>query len=454
MARKGDRGYRHILLLAAVLASMLSASCSLFARKPAILWTDTPEMLSAVELFNASQNEHLLEVRYVEDPASELRRTGSNRLARPSLVIGRGLRTQSLGKEFQSLEYLFGDLVLSRNAFYPHLLKGGMQGGRQMFIPVSFNILVVLSAKENAALQGLSELESPADSGSAISMDSISRRAALFTRKEGGETKQMGFSPRWPDRDFLFQWIQYQGANFQESGMRERIGLVPGTVLPVTWDKEGLSRSLDSVRRYVMTVNGSTEEEDSYAFTYLFAPGYKNVLEGRAGFAAMASEDFFTLSPVTRSRFDFRYFAVEGSLAVKEDIRYAGIPRKAPDDEAAMSFLRWFCTSENQEKILERARSLRLSEHEFGIAGGFSAMPEVTGTIFPRYYTDLTGHLPDADMVRPPLHMPVLWRRLKEEVLLPWLDGQAGIKSGAAAQETEALAARIAAWLGENPELR
>jgi hypothetical protein len=454
MAGKSGLGYRHILLFAAVMASMLFTSCDLFARRPAVLWTDTPEMLSAVELFNASQNEHLIEVRYVEDPATELRTAGSSARRRPSLVIGRGLRTQSLGREFQSLEYLFGELVLSRNAFYPHLLKGGMQGGRLMFIPMSFNLLVILSAKENAALQGLSELDSPSDTGNSISMESIARRAALFNRTEGGETKRMGFSPRWPDRDFLFQWIQYQGANFQESGIRERMGLVQGSSLPVTWDQNGLTRGLDSLRSYVKTLNGSAGEEDSYAFRYLFAPGYKNVLEGKAGFAAMASEDFFTLSPVARSRFDFRYFAESGSLAIKEDIRYAGIPRRAPDDEAAMRFLRWFCSRENQEKILERARSLRLSENEFGIAGGFSAMPEVTREVFPRYYTDLAGRLPDADMVRPPLHMPVLWRRLKEEVLLPWMDSQAGAEAVDASQTTKELASRITTWLGENPELR
>lgn len=457
MARKKRKGspHPHTLRYAAALASLLALSCTLFERKPAILWTDTPEILIAVEMFNASQDRHIIEVHYEEDLPGSLSAFPEAGKAGPSLVLGRGLRTQTLADYFQSMEFLFGPLALSKSVFYPALLEGGAKDKRQTLIPVSFNPLLVLTAKDAAvqnSIDGMTELDVPPVDGAVITMDEIQRRASLFTAASKGGDERIGFSPRWPDQDFLFQWVQLSGAGFGEADPRRDRKSQNGASSALSWNPEGFEAAVASLRAYVSATNGSAAAEDAYAFKYLFAPGYKNVETGKILFAAMKSTDFFTLPPVLRYRYDYRYFSEGGRLAISEDIRYAGIPKNAPNRASARRFLRWFFDADHQKAILEKSLSLRLSESAFGIAGGFSALQDVAETTMPGYYADLVGHIPPSAMVLPPETMPPRWPVLKDEFVLPWLVATAGDNPDAPI--SEAFSTSLQAYLDKNPDLR
>ncbi len=442
----------HCLRFAVALASLLLFSCSLFEKKPALLWTDTPEMLVAAEMFNASQSRHILEVHYVEDLANALLQPEAQGRTGPSIVIGKGLRTGALSSYFQSLEYLFGELVLSKGEFYPSLLEGGVEGGRQLFIPVSFNVMLLLNKKNAAGQSGLAELTLPPTDASVLTMDEIRRLAVLFNGQSKEEGERMGFSPRWPDRDFLFQWIQLHGALFGEKQGKQERKDTAGKPYPVAWSAEGLDGAIAALRSYISDVNGSAEREDAFAFKYLFAPGYKSVESGKILFAAMDSASFFLLSPVARSKYEYRYFAEKGRLALREDIKYAGLPRRGTEKETAEQFLRWFFNADSQKAILEKSRSLRISESAFGIGGGFSSLRRVTETLFPGYYTDLLGHSPPEAMLLPPEPIPPNWYALKSGFLLPWLETAAGRTMTSSADAD--FSTRLTEYLDKNPDLR
>lgn len=452
MARARKISSFHLLRFAVALASLSLAACSLFEAKPAVLWTDTPEMLIAVEMFNASQSRHLIEVHYVGELAETLASPPAKSETRPSLIIGKGIRTASLNSYFESMEYLFGELVLPKNAFYPGLLEGGIEHGRQTLVPVSFNLMLVLSAKETAGRVDTSALHPPAEEATAITMEEIQRRAILFSGAAKMPAERMAFSPRWPDKDFLFQWMQLSGASFAERGPKNEKKNADGEILPLTWNSQDLESAISSLRGYVRAVNGSVAAEDAFAFKYLFAPGYTNVETGKILFAAMNSADYFTLSPMTRAKYDYRYFSEKGKLALSEGIKYAGIPRGAPNKESAEQFLHWFFNAEHQKAILEKSRTLRLSESAFGIAGGFSSLHSVTESLFPSYYVDLLGLVPPKSMIAPPMIMPLAWDRIKADVIMPWLETTAGEASGINAGDE--LAASLEAYLDKNPDLR
>jgi len=452
MARARKLFQFHLLRFAVALASLSLTACSLFEAKPAVLWTDTPEMLIAVEMFNASQNRHLIEVHYVGELAETLASPPMKADQRPSLIIGKGIRTASLNSYFESMEYLFGELVLPKSAFYPGLLEGGIENGRQTLVPVSFNLMLVLSGKGAARQADASEPQMPAEKTATITMEEIQRRAILFNGDAKVPTERMAFSPRWPDKDFLFQWIQLGGASFAERGPKNEKKNASGEILPLTWNSPGLESAVSSLRGYVRTVNGSVAAEDAFAFKYLFAPGYRNVETGKILFAAMNSADYFTLSPMTRSKYDYRYFSEKGKLALSEGIKYAGIPRRAPNKESAEQFLHWFFNAEHQKAILEKSRTIRLSESAFGIAGGFSSLQSVTESLFPSYYVDLLGQVPPKALVAPPMIMPPAWDKIKVDVIMPWLDATAGEASGTNASDE--LAAKLEAYLDKNPDLR
>ncbi|MDP2790309.1 MAG: hypothetical protein Q8O15_00960 [Rectinemataceae bacterium] len=455
MAQKQKASPPYTLRFAVALASLLALSCSLFEKAPALLWTDTPEILIAVEMFNASQDRRLIEVRYEEDLHASLSALPEKSTLSPSLVLGQGLRTQALSDYFQSMEFLFGPLALSKEAFYPSLLEGGAMNKRQALVPVSFNILLVLMSKDvttQDSIDGMADLDVPPVDAAAITMEEMQRRTSLFAAASKEGDKRIGFSPRWPDEDFLFQWVQMSGASFRENGLNRERKSPNGASIPLSWNPEGLEAAVASHRTYISSMNGSAAAEDAYAFKYLFAPGYKNVETGKILFAAIKSADFFTLPPVLRARFDYRYFSEKRRLALSEGIRYAGIPKKAPNKATARKFLKWFFNAENQKAVLEKSRTLRLSESAFGIAGGFSALQDVTETIMPGYYTDLIGHIPPKEMVLPPEPMPPRWPVLKKEFLIPWLDD-------AASQSLEApigtaFASSLEAFLDKNPDLR
>jgi hypothetical protein len=441
----------YLLKAAGLLASLLALSCSLFERKPAVLWTDTPDMLIAAELFNASQSRHLIEVRYVEDLPSALA-APAKKGEGPSLVVGGGLRASTLADRFQSLEYLFGELVLSKGSFYQSLLKSGAESKRQILIPVSFNLLLLLRSKNQPDAIAMGDLAAVPPDKTVITMEEIQRHAILFNAGSKPGAERMGFSPRWPDQDFLFQWAQLGGANLAEKGAGKSGAGQEEANLPLGWDQAGLDGAVLRLRGYVRTANSSVETEDAFAFRYLFAPGYKNVAEGRTLYAAMNSAAYFTLSPVLRSKYDYRYFEEGGRLAVAEDIRYAGIPRDAPNKESAEQFFRWFFNADRQKAILAKSRALRLSESAFGIAGGFSSLREVNEGAFPAFYPDLAGMAPPERLLQPPAVMPPSWSRIKEEVVLPWLDETAGRNT--AVSPSGEFTERLAAYLDRNPDLR
>jgi hypothetical protein len=246
-----------------------------------------------------------------------------------------------------------------------------------------------------------------------------------------------------PDLDFLFQFAQARGSALEEKTDRRERGDAQD---PLSWNGEGLERTAKELRDFIVEFNGSAEKEDIFAFRYLSAPTYKNIETGRLMFGAMDSAAFFLLDPVAKGKLRFRYFGEEGALTAREDIRYLGIMKKAQGRLAAERFILWFFNPENQAAMLERSKILRISESSFGIAGGFSALKDVSGSIFPKYYPELSGLTPPPDAVKPPAIMPLHWERMKEEIVLPWLKEAA---SGA-----EDFAAHLESYMKKNPELR
>ena len=429
---------KHCLRLTIGLASLLLLSCGTVNRV-ALLWTDCPEILTAVDMFNAVQHSELVEVRYVPDLPAALADIESQGKGEPSFVLGRGLRARSLSNRFSPLNHLMGRLSITASSFYPELLAAGRQDEDQILLPVAFNLLLIVGA------QGM-ESTSPI-----IDMDEIRRGTLIFNDTGAVKGERLGFAPRWPDEDFLFQWAQLRGSRFGETKPGAGRKDSKGEPFRLSWNGDALDSTISALRDFVDQVNGSAETEDAYAFKYLFAPGYQNVESGKLLFTAMDSSSFFLLPSLTRGRLVFRYFGDSGKLAVRDDIIYTGILRKGSGKNAAEGFLRWFYKAQNQAALLDRARTLRISESAFGVAGGFSAITEVTEKILPKYYADLSGKVPPATAIHPPETMPPYWYRIKKDFVLPWLASSASSNRAAAVAD---FTPAFEAYLDRNPDLR
>jgi ABC-type glycerol-3-phosphate transport system substrate-binding protein len=409
-----------LALAALVAASALGlSSCDMPGPRPASIWTDVPEFALYAELFNASQSRYRVDVSWKGDLADAVRTSSQA----PDLVIGRYLKSSGVRDRFQALDYLFGELTVNQAAFYPSLLALGNTGGRQLLLPVSFDLPAIVFSSDSPAnakgrfLLGLSDLEA---------------ESAAWNQVKAGSFVRMGFSPRW-DPDFLVTAAGALGASFREGR-------------PLAWNEGGLDQAVETLRAWSATTNTSATMEEDFQFKYLYTPAYKYIADKRALFAYMEASAFFLVPEEKRSGLDYRWYAENSLVPVPPTVAYAGIPRASRDKPAAEAFLKWFYRDESQKAMLESARKTRSIEGSFGIAGGFSAVRSVTERIFPLYYSALVGHLPPADGLAVPAVLPADWPRLVNAVVSPWLVETTGRRSGTGPRPGEELAARLAQY--------
>ena len=394
------------------------AACSPFERQHAVMITDVPEMAFCVDLFNASQDRYKIEVDYRKDLASAMAEPGGT----AALAIGRYLKSSGTRTAFQSLDYLFSELLINQSAFYPGLLELGNSEGRQILLPVSFNLPLVLFEKNREA--GLA-------GNFLIGMEELESGGTEFNGRTGASTARMGFGPRWFP-DFLYQAVRLSGAGFREGD-------------PLAWDRSGLAAGITRLRDWTTTANGSASKEDEFQFKYLYLPSYRSVQEGRIGYAEMGSAEFFVIPEERRSTLAFRWLSAGGVLPVYEDAAYAGLLRKGEGKPAAESFLKWFYSEDTQRLLLEDARKHRAMESSFGVAGGFSAIKSVNERLMPLFYPSLLGRLPPDQSLKPSAIMPSAWPRIKAEVILPFL--LEATAEGFEGDVNEVLDRRLEAWL-------
>jgi ABC-type glycerol-3-phosphate transport system substrate-binding protein len=412
-----------LALAAALTAALALSSCGATGPRPAVIWTDSPELALYAELFNASQSGYRMAVEWKADLAEALKAPGPS----PDLVVGRYLKASLSRDRFQALDYLFGELTVNQAAFYPALLAEGNSGGRQLLLPVSFDLPAIVYRQGGVA---------NASGNFLLGLEDLRKESAAFNQSKSGAYTRMGFSPRW-DPDFLVATAWALGAAFREGR-------------PLAWNEEGLDRAVSSLRSWSAGTNGSATAEDDFQFKYLYTPPYKYIAEGRALFAYMKASDLFLAPQEKRAGLDYRWYAEAGLIPVSPNVVNAGIPRAARDKSAAETFLKWFYSEDGQKAMLEAARTTRSMEGSFGIAGGFSAVRTVTERVFPQYYASLVGHLPPAEGLSVPGALPADWPRLEASVVSAWLLDATSKPQAQAGRPGAELADRLAQYLKDS----
>lgn len=362
-------------------------------RDPIELWTDTPEIIRAVELFNNSRTGPPLEIRWkpgLADALSKARRP-------PALVVGTYLDARSLRPRLLPLDHLLADGRVREPGFYPSLIRKTAPGNRTILLPVSFNLPLVMYIR--------GKVNPP--NNLVIDLETLSAASAGFSRKSGGAYTRMGFSPRW-DESFAILVARTTGAGFREGS-------------PLGWDRASLASAVDRLRVWNRTQDTTPEQQDEFSFKYLFTPAYTWLSEGKALFAFSTSSRFF-LFPETRLKsLDYRWFSEAGAIPVEDGVVRAGIPRDGPGRAVAEEFLAWLFEARNQERILRTAAATGSTARVFGIAGGFSSLPEINETVLPLLYPSLVGHTPPPTALSVPETLPRDWPGIARDVVGPWL---------------------------------
>jgi hypothetical protein len=413
---------------AALTLSSLVALSILSCAEPkrVTLWTDIPEFALYGEAFNASQAKYKVEIRYFELIARKLTVT----VEQPDIVVGRWLKSASTRRLFKPLGWLLENNSLDGNLFYHKLLELGIVDDEQYLLPVSFNVPAVVFARSNSALM---------TNHFTFSLEEAKEVGKAYNVINSGAYTRMGFSPDWDD-DFLFVSATLLNADFREGS-------------PLAWDVDALERALEYDKAWIREANDSIQAVDDFTFKYFFEPPVKLILQGRILFSYMNSSKIFTLDYDQQSNLDFRWLAEKERIPLSEDAVYYGLYQQGRRGKGAEAFTKWFFQTETQRLLLENNKKLQLNTILFGIAGGFSAMRNVTEEVFPRFYPSLLGHMPPDNFLSPPNILPQNWLEVKERVILPYMHEyiratQEGVEEtrDAPVQTLRPLADRVIDW--------
>ena len=109
---------RTAAVFAAVSVLVTTVSCSK-RTDPVVIWTDNPEIVSYVELFNLSHDNEKAVVIYKEDPAHSLPPAKDE--VQPDILIAPFLKNSGTRKYFTPLDYLIQEKSISREIGRAHV---------------------------------------------------------------------------------------------------------------------------------------------------------------------------------------------------------------------------------------------------------------------------------------------------------------------------------------------
>lgn len=401
-------------LAAPFVAALLAAGCGLLPDPAVRLATSRPEIAAYAERYNARQDEFRVEVRWRESPArAVLDEEGFD------VVIGEELAAASVMDRLEGL----GDIVkpgrLDPALFYPGLLAMGSRDNRPLAVPLSFDLPAMVF------LRGALPDDLPSLTIELETVRSLAR--GMNAIGKGGGLATVGFSPLWNPEALLLAARLF--------GARLRAGR--GGAL--SWDPQGLQASVEFTRSWIAEDNGGAALDRAFAERNLVQQPWERLLASRKIlFALMPFTEFLAIPEEVRRDLDFRWLARAGAIPVRDTVLFAAVPRTAGNKRGAKAFLEWFAGPAAQREMAEVNQSLRLGV--FGVTSGFPALVALNEKDLPQLHPSLLGRVPPPALLSFPESLPSGWSRLRDEVLLPWLEASAAGTASGSLEEA------IAAW--------
>ncbi|MBO4438216.1 MAG: carbohydrate ABC transporter substrate-binding protein [Spirochaetaceae bacterium] len=424
MRRRLRKRFIPILCLPFVAAGVLIFNSLKPKETKVIIWTDQNCFASYAELFNTTQNDYQVIIKYKENLAEDFPADSGGQ---PDIVIGPWLKNEKVRKNFMPLDFLFKKEKLLAKDFYPQLLDLGNMQDKQYLLPVSFNLPVIIFSDENEKL---------IEDSFVLSISQIRDLASAFNKRNKKNVyTAMGFSPAW-NADFMYVVSKLFGANYTEAE-------------PLfSFNKENIEKSIAYLKEWSYEVNTNPEAEDEFQFKYLYEPAYKLVNSGKCLFSYTKTDYLFKLPTDRLQNLNFRWIEQDQKIAVSDKLIYMGVYRGTKNKAGAAAFITWFLNGKTQESLLERSASQNLTMPTFGISDGFSSLRAVNEKYLTKFYPQLYGHVPTAELLSVPNILPARWEDIKQQVIIPYLKEASRKKDGDA--EPKDLEARMKDWLKQN----
>ncbi len=387
-----------VISCAACLLAQLLCGCSKKVENRLVIWTDNSEFVQYAEIYNESHKTKAVLV-YKEDLAASLPPMRDELM--PDVIAGSWLRNSRVKRNFVPLDFLFERRYLTSSAFYSVLLEAGTTSHRQYLLPVNFNLPAIIFSAEN---------EDRLETSYTISLEQLRKTGATYNKKNKKDKyTAIGFAPQ-SSRQFLYTVAKMKRADFRQ-----------GAGNSFLWNQDALSESISFLKEWISTENPSPAVENDFVYKYLSETDDKRVTGGRTLFSYMTSDKLFQLSKEQLSQLGFRWLENEGTIPVEDSMIMTGISAKSAHKADAAEFISWLFTPDTQRSIMERKARMNLNNMQFGIAGGFSAVKDVTEQILPVYYTQLLTNIPQADSFYVSSKKPRNWEQIKANAVIPYI---------------------------------
>ncbi len=385
------------IIFSVVIPSLIFINLSRPEKNKIVLWTDNPELISYIEMFNSEHDMIKVETVYKQNPSRELMKTKKY----PDIVIGSYLNSPQVIDNFSRLNRLFGKNRIDKSSFYKSLLPRGAKSGRQLLLPLSFNLPALMFRRGDVSYN---------ISNFVVTTANIEEISKTFN---GNSSKgSLAFSPRW-NSDMLYYSAVMNKADFRRNDSKK-----------LSWNMEGIEKSLEQSRAFIRNINGGITRDRLFEEKHLYKPAENLIAEQRIFFAYTDLRDFYAIGQQKRNGLNFRWLANEDKIPVCDDVIYAGIPKHAANRKGAQIFFLWFFDHKKQEAIMESVKTKRI--RTFGLCSGFSSIRTVNEQVFPKYYPLLVGHIPPQEILSFPAPLPVEWEQVKNEVIKKWFYKEAG----------------------------
>ena len=252
--------------------------------------------------------------------------------------------------------------------------------------------------------------------------------AIVELQKEFGKPKAV--LPEFPNYDELIERVkdtalkgieEFSKILEYDNSVRARFDEIIINPVLALFTEEELEKTSYYLKTWITEANSSAQEEQDFAFKYLFMPSYRQVTSGRTLFSYITSDALFKVTKEQNLNIDYRWICNNSIMPIEDSFTMMGIYKNCKNQVGASEFISWFFQSENQQDILERKNQLKLETELFGISGGFSAVRDVTEHILPIYYTQLLSNLPPAQMISVSQKLPARWDSYKSLVVEPYL---------------------------------
>ncbi len=361
-------------------------------------WTNREELLPYIEEFNKQHAHFKIELSFLRTLTDEFE-TLQNK---PDLILCSLPEILINYNHFDSLDGILSDAGIEKDDVYQNLLKLGVYNGKQVFLPYSFDIPVIVFTKDNKA-------ELPDFS---LSLNDLKKQSDTFTLFQGKRLEALGFSPLW-NQKFLFYTAVLLGADFRVTADNILI-----------WDETALNSTIEYLRSWINDSMGGYASEREFSKKYVYEPPYKLVQDDkfgyrRIGFFFTTISEYYAIPQEKRKNLEFRWLHHNDGIPVNERILVFAIPSAAKNPDGARVFLKWIFKPEIQKHLIK----INTLDNNacFGIANGFSILKDINKHYFPDYYPSLVGFVPPEEFLVFPNQLPEGWDKLKNEIVMSWL---------------------------------